>query len=145
VSVSGCEEPRRGVQALPEGALGACALSEGRGGGIELAHARDAVLSRIATEFDVATVVSAANTRDFAEGLQIYRSLLDRTMIPEGLEAAVLGAFKRLCDAAQTNENLAALAAAVFNLSLPPGEALQAISRLMVAVNRVDLLVFPSS
>jgi hypothetical protein len=93
---------------------------------------------RVATEFDVATVVADASSGDFSMGLQTYRSLLDRTVIPEGLERDVLDAFKALCDKAQTNNDLAALAAAVFNLSLPPCEALEAISRLMVAVNRVD-------
>ena len=93
---------------------------------------------RIATEFDVATVLTSVRSGSFVEGLKTYRSLLDRTMIPDGLEKDALEAFKQVCDGARTNDDLAALAAAVFNLSLPGGEALQAISRLMVAVNRVN-------
>lgn len=93
---------------------------------------------RIATEFDVDSVIEASKCGDFARGLGAYRSLLDRTAIPEELERNVLDAFKRLCDAARTNQDLIELAAAVFNLSLPHAEAAEAISRLMVAINRVD-------
>jgi hypothetical protein len=92
----------------------------------------------VVTEYDVAAVVSAVETSPFEEGLQTYRRLLDRSMIPEGLETSALQAFKKLCDSAQTDAHLEALAAAAFNLSLPFTETLQAISRLMVAINRID-------
>lgn len=94
---------------------------------------------RVATEFDVAAVAAAAKTKAFLEGLRTYRALLDETEIPAGLEEQVLKAFRILCDGAQTNADLAALAAAVFNFSLPPVQALNAISGLMVAINRLDI------
>lgn len=94
--------------------------------------------ARVATEFDVATVLSAAQAGNFAEGLKTYRALLDRTVIPDDLAEDALAAFKALCDAARTNEDLIAISAAVFNLSLPNAQALQAISRFMVAINRID-------
>ena len=99
---------------------------------------------RVATKFDVAAVVKAASQEGFAEGLKVYRALLDRTKIPLGLEDQVLMAFRSLCDAAASPEDLEKLAGAVFNLSLPPPQALEALSRLMVAINRInDTAPFP--
>ncbi|WP_147021479.1 SIR2 family NAD-dependent protein deacylase, partial [Methylobacterium radiotolerans] len=101
--------------------------------------------ARVATEFDVAAVVADAATGDFKQGLKTYRALLDRAAIPEGLERNALEAFKRLCDAARTEEDLGNLAGAIFNLGLPPGEGAEAISRFMVAVNRLNFSSgFPS-
>ena len=93
---------------------------------------------RVATEFDVEAVVAAARQDDFDAALSTYRSLLDETLLPDGRERGALAAFRTLCDKATSKEDLKGLAAAAFNFKLPAPQALEALSRLMVAVNRID-------
>ena len=98
--------------------------------------------SKIATEFEVDTVVKAADG-PLVPALSTFRTLLDRTMIPDSLEPKVTEAFKKLCENSQSDDDLQAISGAIFNLSLSAQCALDAVSSFVVAINRINPSGFP--
>ncbi len=98
--------------------------------------------SKIATEFEVDAVVRAADG-PLPHALSTFRTLLDRTVIPDSLEPKVTEAFKTLCEKAQFDDDLEAISGAVFNLSLSTQCALDAVSSFVVAINRINPPGFP--
>lgn len=98
--------------------------------------------SRIVTEFEVDAVVRAADG-PLTHALSTFRTLLDRTLIPDSLEPKVTEAFKKLCENAQSDDDLQAINGTVFNLSLSAQYALDAVSSFVLAINRINPPGFP--
>jgi hypothetical protein len=94
--------------------------------------------TRVATTYDVDAVVTAVQNGDFKSGLNAFRASLDRTVVPDDLRSGVGKTFRALADQAKTVDELQNLAAALFNLHMPPEHIMNAAAGIIVAINRIN-------
>lgn len=93
---------------------------------------------RIAMSYDVDAVVALVGKGDFKAALDGFRATLDRAMVPEDLRGPVIKAFRALADQAKTVDQLQNLAAALFNLQMPPENIMAAAGGIIIAINRLN-------
>jgi hypothetical protein len=109
--------------------------------GVERLFRDDQINPRMAMEYEVDAVAKVVETEAFLDALSVFRGEFDRTVVPNSLQQKVTDIFMRLCqrvDARQDKE-MAALKAALFNISLPPQFAIQAMAAVMVTCNNRPL------
>lgn len=93
---------------------------------------------RVATTYDVDAVVAVVKNGDFQSGLSGFRANFDRTVVPDDQYDRVDQTFRALADQAKTVSDLQALAAALFNLHLPPTHIMNGAAGIIIAVNRIN-------
>jgi hypothetical protein len=84
-----------------------------------------------------AAVVGQFVARDTQKMLDLQGSL-DQTMVPDDLREQVSNTFRVLADQAKTVEDLQDLAAALFNLRMPPEHIMHSASGIIIAINRIN-------
>jgi SIR2-like domain len=93
---------------------------------------------RIVTDFEMAAAETAISSGPFSTAYNAFRSTFDGTFVPEHMQDRVLKAFQTLAGLVQPTdqEEMDELRFALFNLKLPPVQAMTAVATFMAHCNQ---------
>lgn len=86
---------------------------------------------RTITVFELSALSKRLGTTDLAADIQLFRALLDATLIPTDLQGTVAQLFGELVDRCSTEDESNALSASLFNLRLDADRSLDALAAVM--------------